>query len=161
MMPNKEREESIPSILKTVQAAALQVGIQILPVDARTPGEIERGFGRMTRERVDAGIILTDTVFLLQRRQIAELALNNRIPLMLPWREQVEAGGLMSYGQNLTDLYRRAATFVDKILKGAKPGELPFERPTKIHFAINRKTAKTLGLTIPPELLLRADEVID
>jgi putative ABC transport system substrate-binding protein len=147
--------------LKSIQAASQQVGVKVLPVNAHTPEEIERGFAAMRRERADAVIILPDGFFLGQRRQISELAARNRLPSMFAYREHVEAGGLMSYGQNITDFFRRAATYVDKILRGAKPGELPMEQPTKIHLAINRKTAKALGLTIPQELLLRADEVIE
>ncbi len=150
-----------PAILKSVQAAAQQVGIKVLPVDARAPDEIERGFATMTRERAEAVIVAGDAFFVGQQRQIAELAVKNRMPSMFSYREGVEAGGLMSYGQDLADFYRRAATYVDKILKGAKPGELPIEQPTRIHLAINRKTATALGLTIPQELLLRADEVIE
>ncbi len=150
-----------PAILKSVQAAAQPLGVKILPVDARTPDEIEHGFAAMKRERADAVIILGDPFFPGQRRQITELVARNRLPSMFYFREDVEAGGLMSYGQNITDFYRHAATYVDKILKGAKPGELPIEQPTKIHLAINRKTAKALGLTVPQELLLRADVVIE
>lgn len=152
---------SLPATLKSVQAAAQQFGVKVLPVAARTPEEIERGFVFMRRERADAVIILNDTFFIGRRRQITELAERNLLPSMFPFREDVEAGGLMSYGQNLADHYRRAATYVDKILKGAKPGELPIEQPTRIHLAINRKAAKRLGITVPQELLLRADEVID
>ena len=150
-----------PVVLKSVQAAAQQAGIQILAVDARTPEEIERGFAMMTSKRAEAVIIMNDAFFIQQRRQISELAARHRMPLMSPYREYVAAGGLMSYGQDLTDFYRRAATYVDKILRGAKPGELPIEQPTKIHLAINRNTAKALGINIPQELLLRADEVIE
>ena len=150
-----------PANLKSIQAAAQQLGIKVLPVDARTPEEIERGFATMTRERAEGVIIADDAFFRGQRQQIADLAVKNRMPAITPWREYVGAGGLMSYGQNIADSFRRAATYVDKILRGAKPGELPIEQPTRIHLAINRKTAKALGLTIPRELLLRADEVID
>ena len=152
---------SHPFVLKSVQAAALQLGVKVLPVDARTPEEIERSFAAMRRERADAVIIPADAFFLGQRRQITELAARSRLPSMFAFREEVEAGGLMSYGQNLTDSFRRAATYVDKILKGAKPDDLPIEQPTKIHLAINRKTAKVLGIAIPQDLLLRADEVIE
>ncbi|MGH8672938.1 MAG: ABC transporter substrate-binding protein [Burkholderiales bacterium] len=150
-----------PAVLKTVQAPAQQFGIKVLPVNARTAEEIERGFAIMTREHAHAGISLSDPFFTGQRRQIAQLAFTHRLPMMFGQREYVEAGGLMSYGANLADFYRRAASYVDKILKGAKPGDLPIEQPTTIHLAINRKTAKALGLTSPQELLLRADEVID
>ena len=152
---------SHPQILKNIQAAAQQVGIKVLPVEARTAEEIERGFALMRRERAGAVIVAADSFFLWRRQQISELAVTNRMPSMFPNREEVQAGGLMSYGQSLTDFYRRAATYVDKILKGAKPADLPIEQPTKIHLAINRKTATALGLKIPQELLLRADEVIE
>ena len=150
-----------PAILKSVEAAGRQLGVKVLPVDASTLEEIERGFAAMGRERADAVIILPDSFFIRQRRQITELAARNRLPSMFSFREDVEAGGLMSYGVNMADIFRRAAIFVDKVLKGAKAGELPFEQPTKIHLAINRKTAKALGITISQELLFRADEVID
>ena len=147
--------------LKSVQAAAQHLGVEVLPVDGRTSEEIERGFTAMKRQRADAVIILNDTFFTGQRRQITDLVARNRLPSMFEIRENVQAGGLMSYGLNLADNYRHAATYVDKILKGAKPGDLPFEQPTKIHLAINRKTAKALGIAIPLELLFRADEVIE
>ena len=150
-----------PAILKSLQTSGRRIGINVLPIDARTSEEIDRGFATVARERAGAVLILIDGFFLGQRRQLAELAAKHRMPSMSPFREHVEAGVLMSYGQNLADQYRRAATFVDKILKGAKPGEIPFEQPTKIHLAINRKTAKALGLVVPQELLLRADEVIE
>ena len=132
-----------------------------LPVNAGTVEEIERGFATMTRERVDACFGVADPFFTGQRQQIASLAIKHRLPMMYTQREYVEAGGLMSYGPNFADLLRSSAVHVDKILKGAKPGDLPVEQPTKFHLAINRKTAKALGLKIPQELLLRADEVIE
>jgi putative ABC transport system substrate-binding protein len=150
-----------PGILKSLQAAARQVGAKVLPVDARSPEEIERGFAAVKRDRADAVIILVDSFFVGQRRQVAEHAARNRLPSMFSFREDVAAGGLMSYGQNLADYYRQAAAYVDKILKGARPGELPIEQPVRFHLAVNRKTAKALGLAIPQELLLRADEVIE
>lgn len=150
-----------PAVLKGVQSAARQLSVALVLVNARTPEEIELGFAAMRRERADAVIILPDSFYIGQRRQITELAARDRLPSMFPYREDVAVGGLMSYGPNLADSYRRAATLVDRILKGAKPGDLPFEQSTKIHLAINRKAAKALGLTIPQELLLRADEVIE
>ncbi|MBI3374677.1 MAG: ABC transporter substrate-binding protein [Betaproteobacteria bacterium] len=150
-----------PGNLKSVQAAAQRLGVKVLPTNARTPEEIERGFAAMRLERAEAVIVLGDAFFSGQRRQIAELAARNRLPSMSTFREDVVAGGLMSYGPNTADTWRRAANYVDRILKGAKPGELPIEQPTKIHLAINRKTAKALGITISKELLFRADEVIE
>jgi putative tryptophan/tyrosine transport system substrate-binding protein len=148
-------------ILKSAKAAAQKLGVAVLPVDARTPEEIERGFVAIKRERADAVIVLSDAFFIGQRRQIVDLAARNRLPSLFAYREDVEAGGLMSYGTNNVDLYRRAAIYVDKILKGAKPGDLPIEQPTKIHLAINLKTAKALGLVVPKELVLQADEVFE
>ena len=133
----------------------------IQPVHARTDADVERGFATVTRDRAEAVVVAAGTFFMRQRKQIAELALKSRVASIFSFREHVAVGGLMSYGSNPTDLFRRAATYVDKILKGAKAGDLPIEQPTRFHLAINRKTAKALGIMIPQELLLRADEVID
>lgn len=150
-----------PTILKNTQVAARRVGMEILPVDARTAEEIERGFAKMIKEQVGAVIVAPDSLFILERKRIVELSARNRLPAISSFGEDVRAGGLMSYGQNLAEHYRRAATLVDKILKGAKPAELPFEQPTRFYLTINRKTAQTLGITIPQGLALRADEVIE
>jgi putative ABC transport system substrate-binding protein len=115
----------------------------------------------MTRQNVGAVIVATDALFNVHRSRIGEAAARNRLPSIAANRIYAEAGGLMSYGQNLADNYRRAANYVDKILKGAKPGELPVERPTRLELVINRKTATALGLAIPADLLLRADRVIE
>jgi len=104
---------------------------------------------------------LPSAIFIFERRRLVDLAAKNRLPAVYPWREFVDAGGLMSYGPNLPDLSRRAATYVDRILKGAKPGDLPIEQPTKFELVINLRTAKALGLTIPQSVLLRADQVIE
>ena len=152
---------SHPANLKNIQVAARHAGIKVLPVDARSSEEIERGFGSMKRERARAVIIATDPFFQQQRRQIIAMAAKNKLPSMFSFREEVRAGGLMSYGANLPDIYRRAATYVDKILKGAKPGDLPIEQPTRFELVINRWTAQALGLTISREMLLRADAVIE
>jgi putative ABC transport system substrate-binding protein len=149
------------AILKSTQDAARKLDIKVLPAEARTPQEIERAFSAMAREHAGAVIIAIDAFFIQQGRQIAQLAAKQRLPSMAGSREYVEAGGLMSYGQNLADNYRRAATYVDKILKGARPGDLPVEQPTTFELFINRKTAKAIGLAIPQELLLRADRVIE
>ena len=114
----------------------------------------------MTRARAGALTVLTSVMFVNERRRLVELAAKNRLPAVYPQRDFVDAGGLMSYGANGPDLFRRAATYVDKILKGAKPADLPVEQPTKFELIINLKAAKALGLTIPPSLLQRADEVI-
>jgi len=148
------------AMLKNLQAAAQKIGIKVLPVQAQTPQEIEGAFSMMSREAVGAVIVALDPFLIQQERQIAELAVKHRLPSIFANREYAEAGGLMSYGQNQLDIYRRAATYVDKILKGAKAADLPIEQPTKLELVINLKTAKALGLTIPQSLLLRADEVI-
>ena len=114
----------------------------------------------MTTERAGALIVFPSPMLYTERRRIVDLAAKHRLPAIYAFREAVEAGGLMSYGASIPDLVRRAATYVEKILKGAKPADLPVEQPTKFELVINRKTAKALGLTIPPSLLLRADEVI-
>jgi len=150
-----------PARMKEMQAIARQVGIQTVTADGRTVSDIERGFATMTRERAGAVIILNDTFFVQQQRQIAGLASNHKLPSIFGGIEYAEAGGLMGYGQNILDNFRRAATYVDKILKGAKPGDLPIEQPTRLTLVINRKTAKAIGLVFPQELELRADRVIE
>jgi putative ABC transport system substrate-binding protein len=148
-------------LLLSVQVAAQRSGRQTLPVAASAPEEIERGFAFMTRNGADAVIVLADPLFRQQRRQIGGLALKHRLPSSFVTIDFSDAGGLFVYAANTIENFRRAAIFVDKILKGAKPGELPFELPTRYQLVINRKTANALGLTIPQELLLRADRVID
>jgi len=149
------------TILKTVQTAAQKSSVKLLSVQARTPQEIESAFSTMTQDNAEAVIVANDLFFNQQRRQLAELAAKNRLPLVAATREYVEAGGLMSYGPSFAENYRRAATYVDKIFKGAKPGDLPVEQPTKFEMFINRKTAKALGLTIPQSLLISADKIIE
>jgi putative ABC transport system substrate-binding protein len=146
--------------LKSIQAPAQKAGVKILRADATTPSEIADAFSMILKEHAGAVIVVPDGLFQQQRHQIAELATKYRVPSISSFREYVESGLLISYGQNLADSYRRAATYVDKILKGAKAGDLPIEQPTKFELVINLRTAKTLGLTIPQALLLRADEVI-
>ncbi|HTP95723.1 MAG TPA: ABC transporter substrate-binding protein [Burkholderiales bacterium] len=148
-------------ILEQINGAAYAAGIKVLALEAGSAGRIEPAFAAMTRGRAGALIVAADDMFDVQRGQIAKLALARRLPSIFANREMTEAGGLMSYGQDLVEHYRRAATYVDKILKGAKAGELPIEQPTLLEFVINRRTAKALGLAIPKELLLRADRVID
>jgi putative ABC transport system substrate-binding protein len=115
----------------------------------------------MTRARAQALAVLTSSMFFGQRRRLVDLAAKNRLPAIYPWREGVDVGGLMAYGPDLADLLRRVATYVDKILKSAKPGDLPVEQPTKFELVVNLKTAKALGLTIPPSLLGRADQIVE
>jgi len=139
------------------QAAVTKVEL----LEARGLGEIDTAFAAMTKERAGAVIVLADPVFIAHRRQIAELASKTRLPAVYQLTDHAEAGGLIAYGPNIADLYRRAATYVDKILKGAKPGDLPVEQPARFELVINLKTAKALGLTIPSSLLQRADLVIE
>jgi putative ABC transport system substrate-binding protein len=146
--------------LKRIQATEKTNSVKISPAQASTASQIEAAFGAMKRERAGALIVLPDPFFLAQAHRIAELAAQHRLPTMFWARELVESGGLMSYGQNMAEHYYRAATFIDKILKGAKPGDLPVEQPTKFELVINLKTAKALGLTIPQSLLGRADHIV-
>jgi ABC-type uncharacterized transport system substrate-binding protein len=152
---------SLATFLKYVQAEAQRIGVKVLPMEARTAQEIENAFPTMTQGNAQALIVALDGLFVQQYRKIAELAAKNRLPSASSIREYVEAGGLMSYGPNLAEQLWRAATYLDKIFKGAKPGDLPVEQSAKFEFLINGKTAKALGLTIPSELLLRADRVIE
>ena len=147
--------------LKIVRAAAQRVKVTVVPVEARSTTEIEQAFSAIAREKAEAVIVVTDPLFIQQERQIAELAAKNRLPSIATFRESVEAGVLMSYGTNNPELFRRVAAHVDKILKGAKPADLPVEQPTKFELFINGKTAKTLGLKIPQSLLITAEKVIE
>lgn len=148
-------------IFSQVQASAKAMAIEARQVQARTPEQIAEAFGTMRKSRVGALIVQGDGFYFSQRGQIAELAIRARIPTIAWTRELVAAGGLMSYGQNIADDYRNAANYVGKILKGAKPRDLPVEQPTNPKLVINRKTASALGIAISGELLLRADEVIE
>ena len=148
------------TILKTVQAAAQKVGIKVLPLESRNPKEIDAAFATMAREKAGAVIVAADAVFEQQQSHIAGLAAKYRMPSISLRREFAEAGGLMSYGQNQAEAFRHVATYVDKILKGAKPGDLPVEQPTRFELIVNGKTAKTLGLAIPQSVLIMADKVI-
>ena len=146
--------------LREIETAARRLGLQLQPVEIRETKQLDDAFSAMIKERAGALLVLPDPVLLTQRPQIADLAMRNRLPTIFARRENVEAGGLLSYGSSLSDQFRYAATFVDKILKGAKPADLPVEQATKFDLIINLKTAKALGLKIPQPLLLRADEVI-
>jgi ABC-type uncharacterized transport system substrate-binding protein len=147
-------------VLKGMEAAAQVFSVKLQYLDILDSKELETVFRAALNERVDAVVALAGTVIIAQRAQIAELAIKSRLPAIYERREYVEAGGLMSYGVSITDLDRRAATYVDKILKGAKPADLPVEQPKKFEFIINLKAAKQIGLTIPPNVLARADKVI-
>ena len=159
--PGGPGERTEKDMLKAAEVAARALGVRLQFVEARGPEDFDRAFSDMTRARAGALTVLPSTMFFNERRRLVDLAAKNRLPAVYPWREYVEAGGLMSYGPNVPDLFRRAATYVDKILKGAKPGDLPVEQPTKFELVINLKTAKALGLTIPQSLLQRADQVIE
>ena len=147
--------------LREMQTVAPGLGLRLSSQPVRSAADIDAAFAAMTRAKVAAVIVQTDPLVVERTAQILRLAAAHRVPTIYGLREFVDAGGLMSYGPNLADLWRRAATFVDKILRGAKPGDLPVEQPTKFELVINLKTAKALGLTIPPSLLLRADQVIE
>jgi len=148
-------------MMKETEAAARALGLALSPVSARRPDEIDGAFAAMSRARADGLIVMPDPVFGSVRVRIADLARNGRLPAMGGDGYHTEAGGLMSYGPSVPDLFRRAAVYVDRILKGAKPADLPVERPSRFELVVNLKTAKALGLTIPPLLLLRADRVIE
>jgi len=149
-----------PLELQAVQTVAPTLGVTLLPFEAKDADEIDRAFTAMPKARIEALIVAGDPMLGTHHRQIAELAAQSQLPAMCGARVGMEMGCLMSYGTNFDDLYRRVATYVDKILKGAKPADLPVEQPVKFELIINLKTAKELGLTIPPTLLFQADEVI-
>ena len=146
--------------LREIELAAGAFKVQLQYLDVLGPKDIETAFRAASKGRADAVLVLASAVFISQRTQIVELAAKNRLPAIYPRPEFVEAGGLMTYGVSITDLFRRAATYVDKILKGAKPADLPVEQPVKFELVINLKAAKQIGLTIPPNVLARADKVI-
>ena len=146
--------------LKALEEAGRMLRVQLQAVGARSAAELESAFAAMARARAQAVLVLGAAIFLAERQRVAELAIKHRLPTMSMLKDVVDAGGLMSYSPNYDDLYRRGAIYVDKILKGAKPAALPVEQATKFELVINLKTAKALGLTIPPSLLQRADEII-
>jgi putative ABC transport system substrate-binding protein len=150
-----------PLGLKETESAARSLGLQLQLLAVRRPTDFETAFEAATRARAEALIVLASPVLGFHRQRLVSLTAKHRLPATYPAREFVEEGGLMAYGPSAADLPRRAAAYVDKILKGAKPGDLPIEEPTKFELVINGKTAKALGLTIPPSLLLRADQVIE
>jgi len=149
------------TLLESIQVEAQKAGTTVLPVKAQSLQEIEGGFSMMARENVGAAIVALDALFNQHTRRIAELAGKHRLPSIAGWPQYAEAGGLMSYGQNLVENFRRAAMYVDKILKGAKPADLPVEQPMRLELVINLRTAKALGMTVPHSVLLRADRVIE
>ena len=146
--------------IREVNVAARSLGVELQLLGARGPNEFDGAFAAMAKERVGALLVLSDAIFGYHQTRLVDLAARSRLPAAYSVRDYVEAGGLMSYGPSLLDSYRQAAAYVDRILKGAKPAELPVEQPSKYELVINLKTAKVLGLTIPPSLLARADEII-
>ena len=145
---------------KDLNAAAPALGLAVVSVEASNPEDLPKSFSRIKHERVGAVFVCGDRMFNTHRKQIFDLVNKNRLPAIYSTKEYADTGGLMSYGANFPELYRRAAIYVDKILKGAKPGDLPVEQPTKFELVINLKAAKQIGLTIPPNVLARADRVI-
>ena len=146
--------------LKSIEAAGEKLRVELRMVPARTLENFEEAFSTMMQEVVEAFLVVASPLIVAQRVPLARLALKHRLPGMFPFKENVEAGGLMSYGADRDDLYRRAAAYVDKILKGVKPADLPVEQASKYQLVINLQTAKALGLEVPPTLLALADEVI-
>ena len=149
-----------PTVLKKLETATRQTGGNAVLMEPRTPVDIEGTFASMARRHVEAVIVSPDGFFLQQATQIAALTIKHRLPCISPYREITESGGLMSYGRNVAKSFRRAATYVDKILRGATPADLAIEQPTTLELVVNLKAAKTLGLSIAPSVLARADEII-
>jgi len=152
--PNRSR-------LTSMREAARALGLTLVPAEARGPDALEQAFAAMVRESAQAFVVLGEPVLFNCRGQIAVMAIRDRLPAISTAREYAEAGVLLTYGPDLQDQFRRSAAFVDKIFKGAKPADLPVQQPTKFELVVNLKTARALGLTIPPTLLARADEVIE
>jgi len=156
---NPDNPVSVPE-LKETEAAARLLGLQLQSFGVNNPDGFRSAFASMTKERAEALVVFSDAMFFGERKQIADLATRNRLPAISWTSEFAKSGGLMGYGPDALAISRRAATYVDKILKGATPGDLPIEQPTKFDFVVNLKTARTLGLTIPQSFLLRASDVI-
>jgi len=148
-------------MLKETEAAARTLGVRLQLVGVRGSDEFDRAFSTMTRDRAGVLVVFPSPMFFTERRSIVDLATRHRLPSMFNAKEFVELGGLIAYGASINDQFRRAATHVDKILKGAKPGDLPVEQPATFELAIHLKTAKALGVTISPSVLRRADQVIE
>jgi putative ABC transport system substrate-binding protein len=159
--PAAHGERTMRDMVKDTEVAARTLGVQLQLLGVAGPNDFDMAFSAMTRERADALIVFAGPILYGEHRRIVDLAAKHRLPAIYAWREAVDSGGLMSYGANIPDLFRRAATYVGKILKGAKPADLPVEQPTKFELVVNLKTAKALGLTIPASLLVRADQVIE
>jgi putative ABC transport system substrate-binding protein len=146
---------------RALRAAAETLGVTLQPVESRGPTQLESAFSAMTAGGADGFVTFSDSLTYVQAQRVADLAAKSRLPAMYAYQEISAAGGLMSYGPNIPDMFRQATVFVDKILKGAKPGDLPIEQPRRIEFVVNLKTAKALGVTIPQSVLMRADTVIE
>ena len=155
------RNPTIPFDLNELQTAARSLKLQAQIVEARDPNEFAAAFAAATRQRAGALIVLAGSTFFAHRAQLAALAAEHRLPTVYLLKENIDAGGFMAYGPDLRDNFRRAAGYVDRILKGAKPGDLPIEQPTKFELAINLKTARALGITIPPSVLARVDRIVE
>jgi ABC-type uncharacterized transport system substrate-binding protein len=160
VLANRANPGTAPQ-LKAAEEAARTLGVRLHIVEARSAGQLESAFASIARERADAVLVLVDAALANSAERIAALALRHRLPVVYGLPAHARAGGLLAYGVELGDLYRRAATYVDKILKGARPADLPVEQPTKFELVVNMKTAKALGVSMPPTVLLRADTVIE
>ena len=154
-------ERTIKDHLRAADVAAQTLGVRLQVVEVRGPADFDKAFSDMARAHAGAVAVLGSTMIINERRRLVDLAAKHRLPAVYTWRWFVDVGGLMAYGPNVADIFRRTASYVDKILKGTNPADLPVEQPTKFDLVINLKTAKALGLTIPPSLLARADEVIE
>ena len=159
--PGSMPERTQKDIRREADVAARMLGVRLQVVEVGGPADFDQAFSDMTRERAGGVIVMGSTMIIDERRRLVDLAAKHRLPALYTWRWFVDAGGLMAYGPNVADIFRRTASYVDKILKGAIPADLPVEQPTKFDLVINLKTAKALGLTIPPSLLARADQVIE
>src|SRR5262245_3225526 len=158
--PGTLSEDAFKQMLKDTQATARPLGIQLQVVEAKEVADFDRAFAAMVKERAEAVIVLVNPMFNVQRRHIIERADKHRLPAIYEWKEFVQSGGLLSYGADVQDIYRRAAGYVDKILKGARPADLPVEGPIRFDVSVNLKTAKALGLTIPQSILSQAMETL-
>jgi putative ABC transport system substrate-binding protein len=159
--PGAYGQRTMTDMMDGAEEAALKLGVHLRLVDVHVPDDLDQAFSAVVGERADALLIFPSPMLFNQRKRIVDLAAEHRLPIMAMGKEFVQLGGFMSYGSDIIDSNRRCATYVDKILKGAKPADLPVEQPTKFELFINLKTAKTLGINIPPSLVARADEVIE
>jgi putative ABC transport system substrate-binding protein len=159
--PGVYSEQTMAGMLEQTEIGARKLTVQLQLLGARGPDDFDAAFSAMIRDRAEALLVFPSPMLYLEHKRIVDLATRNRLPTIYPWREAVDAGGLISYGANIPDMLRRAAVLVGKILRGAKPADLPVEQPTTFELVLNLKTAKALGLEISPTLVVRADEVIE